>query len=383
MLRKIQIAFLGTRLLGSPFWSLLNMLVFILYKNSHITPLEITLLIALKPLSALVSPYWSGTLINASLIRYLPFLFLPWISSSWLIIFFFGLYMTLSRATIPTWMEVIKSHLPEKQREKMVAHGSTIEYGGTALLTLAWGFLLDYFPDGWRWFFSGAALLGLISTLFLNRVPSPKALPASPSSFILKPWKQAFDLLCSRRDFALFQIGFMLGGAGLMIMQPALPVFFIDTLNLSYVELGCALALCKGIGVALSSPLWTRLFRKINIYHFSGFVTLLAALFPILLLAAPLHVSLLYLAYIFYGVMQAGSELSWHMSGPVFAGDKDSSLYSSINVLTVGIRGSLIPALGALLLPLSHALGVMLLGAALCLLATLHLFVLPRTVKSS
>lgn len=366
------------------------MLVFILYKHAHLTALQITVIIALKPMSSLLSPYWIQAiyqrpdnilvnLIGANIFRYLPLLLLPWIESSWFIILAFGLYMTLTRATMPAWMEMFKYNLPKTRQEEIVSYGTTIDYLGTAILSVGAGFILDHYPEMWRWLFMLTASLGILSTIFLTSIPlsrtsSIPALqePLSINEKISRPWKQTWQLIREHKDFTAFQIGFMLGGAGLMIMQPALPRFFIDTLHLSFVEMGLAIALCKGVGVAVTSPLWTRLFRTLDIFQLSALVTACAAFFPFLLLATSLHMTLIYLAYAFYGIMQAGSELTWHMSGLVFAQEKDSSIFSSTNVLTVGIRGCIIPALGALLLPIVHPLGVMLLGALFCCLASAH-----------
>ncbi len=399
--KRTQQAFLWVRLLGTPCWCLLTMLVFILYKHASLTALQITVTIALKPASSLLSPYWSSAiyrrpdrlaanLIAANLLRHLPFLFIPWVDSAWFIIAAFGLYTMLSRATIPAWMEMLKHNLPKPKREEMVSYGSTIDYLGTALLAVAAGFFLDHYAHLWRWLFTATALLGLLSTLFLLRTSpgqTPLPLPSLPENLkiserIFKPWKQVWQLVRTQKEFAIFQIGFMLGGAGLMIMQPALPQLFIDTLHLSFVEMGLAIALCKGVGVALTSGLWTRLFRKLNLFQLSALVTFFATLFPFFLLASSLHLTLLYIAYGFYGIMQAGSELSWHMSGLVFAKEKDSSTFSITNVLTVGLRGSIIPALGTALLPFMQPLGVILLGALLCLFASLHFLFYSRSIKS-
>ncbi|MBM3192421.1 MAG: MFS transporter, partial [Chlamydiae bacterium] len=231
----------------------------------------------------------------------------------------------------------------------------------------------------WEWLFSFAAGFGILSSLFLISIPmqytSISCSGIRQQKFnikqkIFKPWQQVWQLIARRRDFTIFQIGFMLGGSGLMIMQPALPQFFVDILHLSFTEMGVAIALCKGIGVALTSPLWTRLFRRSNIFQLSALVTIFAAFFPIFLFASSFHISLLYFAYAFYGIMQAGSELSWHMSGLVFAQESDSSTFSITNVLTVGMRGCIVPALGSLLLPFIQPLGVLLSGVLLCLLAS-------------
>lgn len=392
---RTEFVFLMNRVMGTPCWCLLSMLVFILYKNLHLSPLQITMIVALKPTSSLLAPYWShkiskrpdkiiANLASANFLRHLPFLFLPWIESSWFIIFSFGFYMMLMRATIPAWMELFKYNLVKERQEKMVGYGTTIDYLGTAILAVGMGILLDSNPDSWKWMFSGAAALGLVSSLLLLFISvNHKSEMIVEEKFgvtekIVKPWREVWQLILQRKDFTVFQIGFMFGGAGLMIMQPALPQFFIDVLHLSFTEMGFAIALCKGVGVALTVPLWIRFFRRSNIFQLCTVVTLFAALFPFFLLATPLHISLLYFAYIFYGVMQAGSELSWHMSGLVFAKEKDSSIFSITNVLTVGIRGCIIPAIGSFFLPFLHPLGVIALGAFICLFGSGFFFLNSR-----
>lgn len=399
--QRTQFTFLWMRLLGTPCWCLLSMLAFILYKNIHLTPLQITVIVALKPTSSLLSPYWTlaiyqrpdriiSNLMGANFFRYLPFLFVPWIDSAWFMIFAFGIYMTLTRATIPAWMELFKYNLPKQKREQIVGYGTTIDYLGSALFSVMLGIFLDHAQVYWKWLFVLTAGLGMFSSLLLHSLSMPHIGPIKEvpkQIFKIKgqfftPWKRVGQLIRQHKDFTIFQIGFMLGGAGLMIMQPALPKFFIDKLNLSFVEMGLAISLCKGIGVAITSPLWTRLFRRVNIFQLSALVTFFATLFPFLLLSTSLYFMLLYLAYAFYGIMQAGSELTWHMSGLVFAGEKDSSTFSSTNVLTVGIRGCFIPALGSMLLPIIHPIGVILLGAMLCLTASCYFLYNNKQLKN-
>jgi hypothetical protein len=404
ILKRTQAAFIWTRILGVPFWGMIYLLSMILYKNMQITPLQVTAIITLKPMSAIVAPYWSvliyknshriiSNLVWANILRYLPFLFIPWISSAWVIIAAFGLYMMFYRGVIPAWMEVVKCNLPDITRERVVAYGSMIDYCATALLPLILGIVLDSYENSWRWLFFLTASIGLISTVFLYRITpiseASRKLEVAPTIWgqfkkqMYKPWKESWSLVTQRLDFANFQIGFMLGGAGLMIIQPALPMFFVDILHLSYTKMLLALAVCKGIGFVAATPIWVKLFRKWNIYFFCGIVTALALIFPLLLLGAKFHIFLLYIAYGLYGVMQAGSEFSWHMSGPIFAKEQDSAPFSGTNVLAVGIRGCLIPPIGALLLyTFSNPTVVMFLGSLLCLLATAHLIKYSLNLKA-
>ena len=156
-------------------------------------------------------------------------------------------------------------------------------------------------------------------------------------------------------------------------MQPALPSFFCDQLQLSYTELMIALAICKGIGYALTSRIWAHWMDRLSIYRFSSFVTILAGLFPLALMMGKIEVLWVYMAYLLYGVMQAGSEMSWNLAGPIFSQEEDSSAYSSVNLVTVGVRGCMIPFVGGYLFGVISASSVLLLGGVLCALASLQL----------
>ena len=177
-------AFVWSRILGTPFWALFNALPVILYKEFHASPLLITFLIALKPASALLATYWScffcnrekfliPNLIITNLLRFLPFLFVFAIHEPWLLVAAYSLYMTLSRGATPAWMEVFKGNLSGEARSKVVAVGNTIEYVGMTILPLVLGIFLDINSSSWRILFPIAAFLGLISTLFLMRIPPP------------------------------------------------------------------------------------------------------------------------------------------------------------------------------------------------------------------
>jgi len=384
-------AFIWTRLLDTPFWAIFNMLPFILYKDLHATPLQLAIIIALKPLSSIFSLYWCSEIqerpdrlipnvLWGGVIRHLPFFLFPFIHNVWFFIIAFGLHMMLARGAQPAWMEILKRNLPSVTRERTFANVSSLAYLGDALLPFILGTILDSYFQSWRWLFPLTAAVSLISTFLLFTIPIKIDKTALAEHHVpqlknrlLQPWKDAWNLMTTRPDFAKFQIGFMLGGSGLMILQPALPIFFVDVLDLSYIEFAIALTACKGIGYALTSRTWANWMRKINIYRFNSNITLLAALFPLLLLAAKEHLLWLYIGYLIYGVMQAGSTLSWNLSGPIFSNEKDSTPYTSVNVVTVGLRGCVAPALGSLLCQHWGGTPVLLASSLICFLATWQL----------
>lgn len=388
-LRKTRIAFTYTRVVNTPFWALYTLLPFIMCKDLQATPWQIACIITFKPIVSLFSLYWSSqikrrrdrlisNIVWAGILSHLPFLFIPWISHPWYFIFASAVYMLFHRGVNPAWMEVLKVNVPEESRNSLFAYGSAIYHAGGALLAIVMGWLLDDYFQAWRWLFPLTAILSLGAIIFQSTLPikefpageSTEASPLSIKEQMSKPWKEAWDLIKQRPDFARFQIGFMLGGGGLMLWQPALPQFFFETLQLNYKELTIAMTLCKTIGYTLALPLWTRMMNRFDIFVIIGIVTALAALFPLGLIAAQWNLAWLYFAYLLYGLMQAGSELSWNLSGPIFSKQEDSSTYTGVNVFTIGLRGCIAPPLGSFLCNMTNASVVLLMGGGFCLLAT-------------
>ena len=397
--RKTRSAFLWTSVLKTPFWTLYGLLVFILYKDLHATNLQVATFLALKPVVSIISIYWSefvkerrdrlkSNIIAGAILGYLPFFLFPFINNPWFFVASGALYMMLTRGIVPAWMEILKLNISGAVRQKVFAYGSAVSYVGGIILPILMGDMLDIHPGIWRWLFPVCGLLGLASIYFQLKIPVPKddVETKKISSFcfvstIIAPWKSGWRLCRARKDFSYFQVGFFLGGLGLMIMQPALPKFFFDTLHLSYAKLAIALSACKGIGFALTTKYWSKWMQKVSIFRFSAYVTALAALFPLILMLSGFGNSFLYISYLVYGVMQAGSELSWHLSGPAFAKSEDSSIYSSVNVATVGIRGCIGPFLGSLLCSHFSAEFVLFVCFILCLLATAQMGVSSSKVK--
>lgn len=397
VLNKTKNAFLWTWILRSPFWVVYNLLLFILYKDLHATPFQIALFVALKPMSSIFSMYWSSyinkrpdRLISnitwGGLIAYLPFLILPFYGGAWYLLFASIIFIMMHRAIVPGWMEILKLNLPGDLKNKVFSYASMASYIVGCLLPIAMGPALDKYPNLWRYLFSLFAFLGLLTFFFQKNIPIcclelKSHNVFSFKDFFLDPWRRTLSLLKTRKDFSFYQVGFMFfGGAGLMIMQPVLPQFFIDVLKLSYTELSIALSICKGIGFALFSPLWTRLIGKIDIYQFSFCVIFLAALFPLILISAQYQIVAIYLAYLLYGILQAGSELSWHLSGPLFSKQEDSSAYTSINVLTVGLRGLIVPQLGSFFALFLASPSILMLGAFLCFIGAFWLLLARKKV---
>lgn len=393
---RTRIAYTWTRILNTPFWAIYTLLPFIMCKDLHATPWQIACIISLSPIVSLFSLYWSAlikrrcdrlvsNIVWANILAHFPFIFIPWIAHPWYLVFASATYMLFYRGANPAWMEILKINIPEQSRKIVFAYGSAFYHVGGALLAIIFGVLMDYYFQAWRWLFPLTVLIAWSALIFQCSLPinflftqsistNKKISLSSLKEQLKKPWVDAWDLIKQRPDFTRFQIGFMLGGGGLMLWKPALPQFFFETLQLNYKELTIAMSLCKSVGYALAVPLWTRMMNHVNIFIFTAIVTATAAIVPFGLMAAQWNIGWLYCSYLLYGVMQTGSELSWNLSGSIFSKKEDSSTYTGVNIVSIGLRGCIIPPLGSFLCNFTNATTVLLIGGGFCFLATWQMY---------
>lgn len=371
-----------SNLLAEPLATLYySFLVFALYKDLGASAFQIALLTMLKPVVAVLSFYWSAGLqgqtrrlkrnvLWAGFLMRAPFLLCPWIDSAWYVIAAAAGYMFFYRGGMPAWLEIIKRNMSEGKRNWAFSMSLALGYVEGVVLALACGALLDRDPGLWKEMFFWGALVGMAALAVQSRVvvEGEDAAGERPSlkELVVRPWRDSWKLVRGRPDFARYQWGFMVSGFGLMLIQPALPLFMVDMLGVSYLEMAAAISVAKGLGFALSSPIWARWINRANVFRLAGLVFLSVGLFMALLSLSVWSLAWLFAAYFCYGVGQGGSHLVWNMSGPIFAGKDESSRYTGVNVALVGLRGAVAPPCGSWLAVACGPLWVLAMGGALC-----------------
>ena len=373
---------LWSNLLSEPLFTLYGFIVFILYKDLGATAFEVALLTMLKPLVTVLSFYWSAGLkgqvrklkrnvLWAGFLMRAPFLLCPWIDSVWFVIAAAVSYMFFYRAAVPAWLEIIKRNMGEGKRGRTFSISAALGYAEGVVLALACAGVLDKDPGLWKGLFFGAAVVGLLSLWVQSKIrvegeDEQGRERLSLRELIVRPWRDSYRLMRDRLDFSRFQWGFMLSGFGLMLIQPALPLFAVDVLGVSYLEMAGAISIAKGLGFALSSPIWAKWIDRVSLFKMASLVFLSIGLFTVVLSFSVWSIAWLYVAYFWYGVGQGGSHLVWNLSGPIFAGKEESSRYSGVNVAMAGLRGAIAPPLGSWLALLFGPVQVLLMGGALC-----------------
>ena len=382
--RKTKWALFLTGLLNEPLVGLIAILPFILRKDLHASAFQISIFNMLKPAVALLSFYWGAMLwrnksslrsnwIVSKILAGLPFLIFPFVQNIWFFIIGAALFHFFQRGGMPAQMEILKQNVPSGERERFFSWSSVFNFLGGVLI----GGPLSFWINGqdWKMFFLISAAFGLLALIVQARVPidSSKEVPSKKNPLIT-PWKDSWNLLRQRSDFARFQMGFMMGGIGLMLIMPALVLYSADDLAISHVDMTMSRFIWMGLGFVIAAPFWRKKIAFQGIYRLTAIVCLLFALSALCWILAGLGLVWFFIAFFFYGVAQAGSYLIWHLSGPLFAGTGDSSLFSTVNILTVGLRGLIVPFMASLLCDWIGPLPVIAMGLMWCLAGAIYLF---------
>lgn len=385
--RTTRLAVIWTHFLNEPLAVLYTFIPFILYRDLGASAFQIALLTTLKPLVSILSFYWSATLARrperlltnilvTGLLTRLPFLLFPFFSNSWFVIGSAAFYMMLSRGGLPSWMEVVKQNVPQEKRGKLFSYSMGLSYLEGIFISIGMGIFLDHNTESWKWLFPVSGIIGLVGLAFQAKIPVKAveagqiALTNSWKNHLVSPWKDSLQILKKKDDFRAFQWGFMFAGGALMLMQPALPLFFVDYLHITYTDLAFALSVCKGLGFAMSSPFWANKVSPSIIFRSTSIIFIIFSLSFVLLPFALIHPMGLYLAYFCYGIAQAGSHLAWHLSGTIFANkEEDSAPYTNVNLLAVGVRGAVAPPLGSVISLLLGPVGAFGVSTLFCLYA--------------
>ncbi len=383
--QKTKRALLWMSLSNEPFLVIYGLLFFILRKDLGASLLQICILSSLRPVLPLFSFYWNAhltnrphllksNLIGAWVFARLPFVFIPWIPSIWYIILCCALYEFFNKSGLPALIEILNLNLTKAVREKTFTAYYVLGFIESIFLSFFMGGLLTH-TDLFPYLCSVTALLALSSIWIQLKVPIPAHAPTAPpvKRSILQPWKEVFSLLKSNPDFSRFQYGFFIGGFGLMLMIPSTVLFTVDHLDLSHMEFTMGRQILMGVGITLSAYFWKQGMASQSVSALTQMILLGFGLFPLVLLLAPLGMSWFYCAYLLYGIAQAGSHILWNLSGTLFAGEGDSSPFSRANILMIGIRGLIAPALGGFLCGLLGPAPVLALGAGICLSGILYM----------
>lgn len=376
--KKTKFSLLIMNLTEEPLLAFYSLLPFILTKELNANAFQLSLFLMLRPVLSSFSFFWGmfftykkkQNLLQNHMVAWIlarvPFLFFPIINNLYYVFFAAAVYQLFYKAGFPAWIEIFKRKIKsDRSRKNIFSLFNFFGYVESILIGLFVGNFLDRSSFNWKIAFFFSALIGLASFFIQRKID----IPVENNKSVMKknnfftPIKDIIKLLQNKKDFALFQKGFMIGGFALMFITPALYIFSNNILNLSYSNMTTARFVLTGIGFALSSFFWKKALDKTSINFVMPFVLSGFSVYIVFLLLSKYFLMFFYLAFFFYGIAQAGSVLLWKISGMIFSKEENSVLYTSTNLLCLGLRGLIAPILGSIFCNLLGVSAVLLIGA--------------------
>lgn len=387
--QKTRKVLLWMNLSHEPLVILYVLLPFILRKNLDASILQISILSALRPILPVFSFYWSANLTNrknrlrsnligAWALARVPFLFVPWATNVWYLIFCCACYELFNKSGIPALIEILKINIPKQNRENTYILFFVLSFLESILLGVVIASILAWNSELWPFLLGCSALIGLSSLFVQLSVPIPEGLsiPIPKMSFrerIIKPWRESFSLLKEDLDFARFQYAFMVGGFSLMFIAPSLSIFYADYLYLSHSSVVTGRSILMGFGIVLSSWFWKQILTKQRVPQMTQWILIGFASYLLSMVLSLFSREWFYVAFFFYGIAQAGSHVLWNLSGIIFSENEDSSPFSRLNILMLGLRGAVAPALGGVCCKLLGPVPVLIVGTLFCLIGAFYI----------
>jgi len=386
--KKAKLFLALTSFANEPFVVLYALVPFILRKELSTSLFQLALLSSLRPILPVFSFYWSSRLFDkknslynnfilAWIIARLPFVFIPWFPISWYVIFCCIIYELFKKSGTPALMEILRVNIQEGARERNYCICFVLTFVESVLFGLLIMILLNSQHFMWKEMFAVAASVSLSSFFIKINAPISNsrnfAKKNNTKEKILSPWRNSLALLRENPRFLHFQCGFMIGGCGLMLVAPSLSILYVDKLNLTTFEIAMGRSVLMGLGVIFSAFFWLEMIKEKEVERLLRKILFGFFLYLLLSYLSIFYVNLFYLSNFVYGVAQSGSHLLWNLSGPIFSGKEDSTRFSSVNILLVGVRGFLFPPLGGILSTFFGIAPMFIIGAIICLFGFVYM----------
>ncbi len=299
------------------------------------------------------------------------FLLMAFVSQAAWMIVLSGVFWLLEVFPSPGYTRILQTIYPAPVRGKIMSTVRLGRVGAILVVTPLAGWALDQW--GYRLLFPLAGLVGIGAALFFLRVQADEGeLPARQTRAL----SDLVDIVKQDRRFSAYLISFAILGAGTLLSWPLYPVVQVDTLELSYSEIGLlGMAqstfwllgyLDRGRQVDRRGGLWVlRVTAAVNI------------LVPFTYMFAETGWMLLP-AFIAQGISMAGWDMGAINAGIQLAKPDQVTEYAAIQSTAIGVRGIITPLIGAAMLWAGVPMGgifiasTLLIGVAWWLFGRIH-----------
>lgn len=411
-------------------WAGYLLIPFVLAKSLAASEGAITLAVMMDSVGMFLALYWGyllarrgrlrSYLIWAGVLGRLVFLLALAVRDATQMLGLLAVVYFFSAMVYPAQNSIFQTNFRATLQGRYFGVGTFIQNGVAVVASLGIGWLLDLDPALFRPLYAGLGVCGFIYLLVLSRLPGAQTRPAPagescapprPASAatvrmgwtwplqavgpftpgrilrgLVRPFADAMDIYRRDRAFNWFEINFMTYGAAFMCLNPIVPIYLTDRLDLNYQEISTARVMFGQIGVALLGPAMGRLMDRYHPVRLCALAFAVVSLYPVALdlagvlpLAAP--VRMVYLSFALYSLGMAGINIAWNVGSMAFAPPGQGGYYQGIHVAMVGIRGTLGPLIGLVVYKLLGLRAVFQLAALLFLAAAVSSLALWRWLR--
>ncbi|MBC8423729.1 MFS transporter [bacterium] len=419
------LAALTTRryLLGMVFqgvwWAGYLLFPFVLAKSLHAPGALVTLAVTMDTAGMLLALYWGHLMARAGRRRWLlrgglggrlVLLLTPLATTPVAFVALLAVVHFFGSLVYPAVNGILQANLPPDRRGRVFGQGALIQNLTTALTSLAVGALLERDAGLYRAVFPVMGCLGFVYLLILARLPRPAGdtaedpaaslgdiftVPRLPlgavrwhrlAGAVTTPFREALQTFRTDRAYLWHEGNFMLYGMAFMMLNPVVPLYFTERLDLGYEEIANARILIASLGVAALGPLMGRLMDRFHPVRVGVLAFAVLVGYPVALALAErvpelAPVTMAYLAFGIYALGMSGVNVSWHVGSIAFAPPGQGGYYQGIHVTMVGVRGVIGPLTGYAVLRLLGYLEVFAAAAIFFLLASISSALLWRWMK--
>lgn len=275
---------------------------------------------------------------------------------------------------IPAQNALFQSNYTNLERGRVF--GTASAAGALMTIAAAYGVggLLEWKEGFYHCIYPAAGIIGFGACYYYFRVRIRKQAalaaevfrPKSPGikERLIHPFVSSWKILMENRDFFRFERNFFLYGIAFMMIQPVLPIYLVDEIQIDYRQAARAQGVIFQLMIILFAPLMGKLCDRINPVRLSAVIFLILGFFP-LIMAYSTDITGIYGAFVIYGLGMAGVHIVWNLGPMFFAGEKDAVSFMGVHATLVGVRSIFAFPLGERLMNIFSAKTVFILSFTL------------------
>lgn len=345
-----------------------------------VSPLELTILVSAFPVGAFLGPFWAALgrrwgmknlVTQMAVWANLPLLLLFQVDDPAL----FTALITVSQL-MNSAMRMGQSSLygvlyAREARGRVLGRLTFWTFLTMVPSMLATGWLLNKSREMYHIAYPFAGLCGLIGAWFYHQIQVPHGVvvAVAQKAGLAERFREAGRVLDDDGEFLNFQVAFFLCGSAFFMSTHVILLLVRERFTFSAFELSLWLSVMPQLLLALGSPFWGLIIDRLGIVWCRLFIGLLmtaylSSYFLGIIAGAPL---LIMAGSILQGTSNGGGQLTWSLASTHFAPrQEDVPLYNGIHFILNGIRGLVLPWIGAVLFVLLGAWTVLIaMGVAL------------------